>query len=79
MLPDEMKIQDQTVGQSLTGLDDKDVQVDGNGYSPEEGARVGESGNSSLRDAVPSVCVKRFINSVGIGAGGEKVSCREEG
>lgn len=78
MLPDEMKIQDQTVGLSLTGLHDEDVQVHSNGHGPEEGARVGESGYSSLSDAVPSVRVKNLINSIRIGDGGEEISYREE-
>ncbi|KAG7227101.1 hypothetical protein INR49_022448 [Caranx melampygus] len=76
-LPDEVENELQAVGHSLAGPHDEDVEVNGDGHGPEEGAGVGESGHGSLDDAVHRVGLENSPDSVSVGDGGEPVRHRE--
>lgn len=68
-----MEEQHQAVSDPLTGPDDEDVEVHGDGHGPEEGAGVGEGGHGSLDHTVNGVRVENSPHSIGVGDGGEPV------
>lgn len=72
-----MEKQHQAVGDSLTGPDDEDVEVNSDGDGPEKRAAVGESGYGPLDGAVQRVAAENSPDSEGVGGGGEPVRHRE--
>lgn len=54
-----------------------DIEVEGNGHGPEEGAGVGEGGQGALQHAVPRGPVEVLQHPVEIREGGEEVGQRE--